>query len=251
VCLKRVPAPGARINVTADGQAVDTANLGFTMSPHEECALEAGLALVEAHGGSVTALTLGPVDAEEQLRYAASLGVGAVVLVPIDELDWDPQRTAHGITAAITELEAADGAFDLVVFGNESSDSGGFQVGIRVARAQSRPMVTGAKGIRVDGDMVRVQREVDGVQEVYELPLPAMVGVKEGINLPRYPSLPGRLRAKRAVIERLQPEYCAEGLRKQLLRVPAGQAKRAEVLGTGADAVPAMIRLLEELGVLT
>ena len=133
VCIKRVPAPGARINVTPDGQAVDTANLGFTMSPHEECALEAGLQLVEAHGGSVTALTLGPTEAEEQLRYAASLGVGAVVLLPIGELDWDPQRTARAIIAAITELEAAGGPFDLVLFGNESADSGGFQVGVRVA----------------------------------------------------------------------------------------------------------------------
>jgi len=74
VSVKRVPAPGARINVTEDGLAVDTTNLGFTMSPHEECALEAGLRLVELYGGSVTALTLGPPEAEEQLRYAASLG---------------------------------------------------------------------------------------------------------------------------------------------------------------------------------
>ena len=149
VCVKRVPAPGARINVTADGQAVDTTNLGFTMSPHEECTLEAALQLVEEHGGVVTALTLGPPEAEEQLRYAASLGVGTVVLLPVDGPDWDPQRTARALTAAIGELEAADGPFDLVLFGNEAADSGGFQVGIRVARALGRPMVTGAKGLTV------------------------------------------------------------------------------------------------------
>ena len=95
VCIKRVPAPGARINLTADGQAVDTTNLGFTMSPHEECALEAGLGLVETHGGSVTALTVGPPEAEEQLRYAASLGVDGVALVPTDGTDWDPQRNIY------------------------------------------------------------------------------------------------------------------------------------------------------------
>ncbi len=245
-----MPAPGARINVTADGQAVDTANLGFTMSPHEECALEAGLALVEAHGGSVTALTLGPVDAEEQLRYAASLGVGAVVLVPIDDLDWDPQRTARAITTAITELEAADGPFDLVVFGNESADSGGFQVGIRVARAQARPMVTGAKGIRVEGDVVRVQREIDGVQEVYELPLPAMVGVKEGVNLPRYPTMKGRLASRKAVVNSTPVAAAAGGQTMVHLMPPPEQASHLVVLGEGPAAAPAVVDVLVERGVL-
>ena len=73
VCVKRVPAPGARINVTADGQDVDSAHLGFTTSPHEECAVEEAVRLTEVHGGAVTVLTLGPVEAEEQLRYACLL----------------------------------------------------------------------------------------------------------------------------------------------------------------------------------
>src|SRR6188508_2517860 len=101
VCVKRVPAPGARINVTADGQAVDTAFLGFTTSPHEECAVEAAVQLVEAHGGTATVLTVGPLVADEQLRYAASVGADRLVLVPTDGSDIDPQRTAAAITAAI------------------------------------------------------------------------------------------------------------------------------------------------------
>ncbi|HSB85988.1 MAG TPA: hypothetical protein VLD86_06765, partial [Ilumatobacteraceae bacterium] len=126
--MKRVPAPGARINITADGQAVDTAFLGFAMSPHEECAVEEAVQLVEKHGGDATVLTLGPAEADEQLRYAASLGVAKAVLLAIDGPDWDPQRTASAITAAINDIEAGDGPFDLILFGNESADSGGFQV---------------------------------------------------------------------------------------------------------------------------
>ena len=76
VCAKRVPAPGTRINVTADGLAVDTSFLGFTTSPHEECAVEAAVQLVEQHGGTTTVLTVGPPEAEEQLRYAVSVGIG-------------------------------------------------------------------------------------------------------------------------------------------------------------------------------
>ena len=92
--------------------------------------------------------------------------------------------------------------------------------------------------------------ELDG-NAVADVSLPAVISVKEGINLPRYPSLPGRLRAKRAAIEQSVPEWHPEGLRKERLRVPPGETKRAEVLGTGADAVPALVALLDDLGVLS
>jgi electron transfer flavoprotein beta subunit len=89
------------------------------------------------------------------------------------------------------------------------------------------------------------------MEEAYSLPLPAVVTVKEGINLPRYPSLPGRLRAKRATVERSSPAWAAEGLRKEALRVPVSAQHQATVLGHGADAVPDLVRVLDELGVLS
>ena len=155
VCVKRVPAPGARINITPDGQEIDTTHLAFTTSPHEECAVEAAAQLVEQHGGEATVLTLGPPEAEEQLRYAVSVGMTKAVLLPITEGDWDPQRIAQAITAAIQQIEATDGAFDLILFGNESADSGGFQVGIRVAHALGRPMVNGGKGLTVEWKLLK------------------------------------------------------------------------------------------------
>jgi electron transfer flavoprotein alpha/beta subunit len=131
-CVKRVPAPGARIVLTADGRGIDTRNLGFTTSPHEECAVEEAIRLVEANGGGATVLTVGPAAADEQLRYAVSVGVGTAVLVTHASLDggdgveseWDAQATARAIADAIGGLEAADGPFDLVLFGNESADTG-------------------------------------------------------------------------------------------------------------------------------
>ena len=246
-----MPAPGARINLTADGQAVDTTNLGFTMSPHEECALEAGLALVEVHGGSVTALTVGPPEAEEQLRYAASLGVADVALVVNDGSDWDPQRTARAIASAVEELETgSDVAFDLIVFGNESADSGGFQVGIRVARALDRPMITGAKGLTVTDAVASIRREIDGVQEVYEIPLPAVVGVKEGINLPRYPTMKGRLASRKADVGAIDADGEAGGQAMVTLLSPPEVASHLVVLGDGVPAAPAVVDVLDELGLL-
>lgn len=250
VCVKRVPAPGAKINITADGQAVDTAYLAFTTSPHEECAVEAAVQLVEQHGGESTVLTLGPAEADEQLRYAASIGVNKAVLLPIDTTDWDPQRTAAAIAAAIRDLEAADGAFDLVLFGNESADSGNFQVGVRVAHALSRPIVNGIKGIDVQGDTIRAKREGDAGVEVYAVPTPCVLGVKEGINLPRYPTLKGRLASKKVEVAQVSPQGEAGGQQMITLLQAAEQVSQTIMLGSGPEAAPAVVDLLEELGLL-
>ncbi len=252
VCVKRVPAPGSRINVTADEQSVDATNLGFTTSPHEECAVEAAVQLVETHGGVATVMTLGAPEAEEQLRYAASVGVERAVLVTVsDPSSWDPQRTARALGDAIKAVEARDGAFDLVLFGNESADSGGFQVGIRVAHALGRPIVNGAKGIDVTDDTVTVRRPIDTGNEVYELPRPAVVGVKEGINLPRYPTMKGRLSSKKVGVEVIEGEAAAGGQARIKLHRPPEKVSNTIILGNGPEAAGAVVDLLAELGVLS
>src|SRR4051812_21472736 len=147
VCVKRVPATGGRIVLTPDGLDIDTRFLGFTVSPHEECAVEEAVRIVEARGGSSTVLTLGPAVAEEQLRDAMAIGIDRAILLETDGRDWDPVATARAIVAAIRAQEAANGPFDLILFGNESADSGGFQVGIRVAATLGRPCVTGVKAL--------------------------------------------------------------------------------------------------------
>ena len=146
-------------------------------------------------------LTLGPPEAEEQLRDAMALGVDRAIHLVSDGEEWDPQATAGAIVEAIRADEAANGPFDLVFFGNESADSGDYQVGIRVAYALGRPVATGLKGVAVDGETVRCEQEVAGGRDVYELPLPAVVTVLEGLNLPRYPSVPAKLRAQRKPVD--------------------------------------------------
>jgi electron transfer flavoprotein beta subunit len=250
--VKRVPAPGARINITNDGQAVDTAYLGFTMSPHEECAVEEAVRLVEQHGGTATVMTLGPAEADEQLRYAASLGIANAVLLRTDGIDWDPQRTARALHGAIVEIETTDGPFDLILFGNESADSGGFQVGIRVAHALGRPVVNGIKGIDADVErgVLTARREADAGVEVYELGLPAVLGVKEGINLPRYPTLKGRLASKKVAVREITAHAEPGGQSMIRLQPAAEQVSSTVVLGHGPAAAPAVVDMLTEIGVL-
>ena len=249
VCVKRVPAPGARINITADGQQVDTAFLGFTVSPHEECAVEQAVQLIEKHGGDVTVLTLGPAEAEEQLRTAVSTGATKAVLVPIDTTDWDSQKTSEALAKVIAELETANSKYDLILFGNESADSCGYQVGIRVALKLGRPIVNGAKGLEVESGTATIRRESDAGVEIYKLKTPACVGVKEGINLPRYPTMKGRLASKKVAIAQSAMTAETGGLKLITLQRPAERASNTKILGTGPEAASAVVDLLEELGV--
>ena len=252
VCVKRVPMVGGKIVVTADGQDVDTRMSGFTVSPHEECAVEEAVQLTERLGGTVSVLTLGPPEAADQLRDMLALGASRAVLLETDGSEWGPVATAEEIAAAAQRRAAGpDGPYDLLLFGNEAADTGGYQVAVRVAHALGLPCATGIKNIDITDGRVLARREYLGTEELFDLPLPAVISVKEGINLPRYPSLPGRLRAKRAAVERHPVQWRGEGLRKTRLRVPEGESRRADILGTGPDAVPALVRLLDELGVLS
>jgi electron transfer flavoprotein beta subunit len=250
VCVKRVPMVGGKIVLTADGQEVDTRMSGFAISPHEECAVEEAVQITERLGGTVSVLTLGPAAAADQLREALALGAKRAVLLETDGREWGPVATAAAIVAEVHRRAAAGAGYDLVLLGNEAADTGDYQVGARVAHALGWPCATGIKNLEIVSDGARARREYRGTEELFEVGLPAVITVKEGINLPRYPSLPGRLRAKRADIETHQPQWQAEGLRKRSLRVPETERKQATVLGTGADAVPALVNVLEDLGVL-
>ena len=246
VSVKRVPLTGGRIVLTEDEQEIQTRHLGFTISPHEECAVEEAVQVTERLGGTVSVLTLGPEAAIDQLRDALALGAHRAVLLETDGREFGPIATAAAIAAEVREH-----GYDLVLLGNEAADTGDYQVGIRLAHELGWPVATGIKNLTVSPDGVVARREYRGVEEAYELPLPAVVTVKEGINLPRYPSLPGRLRAKRAAVETSSPAWAAEGLRKESLRVPASSKHQAAVLGHGVGAVPDLVRVLDELGVLS
>jgi electron transfer flavoprotein beta subunit len=154
------------------------------------------------------------------------------------------------LAEGIGELEAAGGHFDLILFGNESADAGGYQVGIRVAHGLGRPVISGIKGIAIEEGAVVARRETDAGFEVYRLPLPAVVAVKEGINLPRYPTLPSRLKAKKAEVTVVEPSLAPGGLRMLRLVNPPEVATSTTILGHGPDAAPAVADLLEDLGLL-
>ena len=250
VCVKRVPFTGGKMVLNADSTALETRHLGFTISPHEECGVEEAVRIVEAQGGESVVLTLGPAEAVEQLRDAMALGIDRGLHLQTDTREWDGEATAAAITDAIRADEASSGPFDLVFFGNESADAGGYQVGLRVAYALGRPCVTGLKGVKVEGSNVRCEQDTGAGRDVYVVSLPAVVTVKEGLNLPRYPSVPGRMRAARKPVATSSPARSDSRLGLVRLAVPGGAGRRAERLGSGAAAAPAVVEMMKKAGIV-
>ena len=251
VCIKRVPDTGARFALTSDGQDIDSRNLEFTISPHEECAIEEAIRIQEKYGGNTWVLTLGPEAAAEQIREALAKGIDRGVLLETDGTEWDSQSTSQAIVNAIKSIEESGAKIDLVLFGNESADSGDYQVGVRVAAAIDWPCITGIKAIEFQDPQIIAKREAPGGWEVFRLDLPVVLAVREGINMPRHPSLRGIMTSKKKEIARVKPVKPAQMLIKRKLRKPQEKSGEVQILGHGREAVPAVLAKLKELGVLS
>jgi electron transfer flavoprotein beta subunit len=249
VCIKRVPDAAGEVTLTADAQAVDARFVGFTINAHENCAVELAVRIAADTGGTATVLTLGTDDAVEQLRTALGLGCSAAVLIETDPVGFGPADVAREI-AAVVEAHAAQGRpYDLVLLGNDAADTGDFQVGIRLAYALGRPVVNGAGTVEVSGETATARvAGPDGV-ETYAVPLPAVVTVLEGGVEPRYPTISGRMKAKKVKIETAAPQRVPGGSGRVRLLLPPAQPSAVDVLGEGPDAAKAMVDLLEKLGV--
>jgi electron transfer flavoprotein beta subunit len=249
VCIKRVPDTGGDVTLTADGQSVDARYLGFTVSAHENCAVELAVRIAADTGGTATVLTLGTDDAVEQLRAALGVGCSSAVLVEADPAGYGPADVAREIAAVVRDGDAAGSPWDLVLLGNDAADTGDFQVGIRLAYALGRPVVNGASTLTVGGGVATAQvAGPDGV-ETYVVPLPAVVTVLEGGVEPRYPTITGRMKAKKAKVEVVAPHGEPQGSGRVRLLLPPAQPSAVEVLGEGPDAAKAVVDLLQKLGV--
>jgi len=250
VCIKRVVDSSGEVVLTEDAQAVDGRFAGFTTSSHEECAVELAVQVATATAGRAAVVTLGDADAVEQLRTALAVGCTAATHVEADPSTFGPADVARELAAVVRDHASAGEGHDLVLLGNDAADSGDFQVGIRLAYELGWPVVNGVAEVRVeDGEVVASGDGPDG-RETYRVPLPAVVTVLEGGVEPRYPSVPGRMKAKKVEIEQRAPVAEPVGPRRVRLLLPPPQPSDVQILGKGADAAPAVVDLLEKLGVL-
>ena len=198
VGIKRVVDPYVKVRVKADGSGVDLANAKMAINPFCEIAVEEAIRMKEAVTASeVVVVSVGPSQAQEQLRTALALGADRGILVETEEpLD---SLVIAKILKVISENESAD----LVILGKQSIDSDNNQTGQMLAALCEWPQGTFACKAEVEGDGITVTREIDGGEQTVRLSLPAVVTTDLRLNEPRYASLPNIMKAKKKPIEEI------------------------------------------------
>ncbi|CAI8982401.1 Electron transfer flavoprotein subunit beta [Brevibacillus sp. IT-7CA2] len=170
----------------------------FIINPYDEYAVEEAIKLKEDHGGEVTVISVGPDRSESALRTALAMGADKAVLVDDESLFGDEFTIAKVLAAVAKKV-----GFDIIIGGQMAVDSGAGQGGPRLAEELGINHVSTAVKLAVDGTNVRVERDVEGDLEVVETSLPVLITAQQGLNEPRYPSLPGIMKAKKKPLDRL------------------------------------------------
>jgi electron transfer flavoprotein beta subunit len=185
--------------VIQNGQ-ISEVNVEFILNPYDEYAVEEAVKIKEDSGAEITVLTVGPTRSESVLRTALAMGADKGIIVELEE-EADEYAIAKIIKAAIKGQE-----YDLVLGGNMAVDSGSGQVAIRVAEELGIPQVSTITKLSLDGSKAIVERDIEGDVEVIEVNLPFLATAQQGLNEPRYPSLPGIMKSKKKPLERFTLE---------------------------------------------
>jgi electron transfer flavoprotein beta subunit len=240
VCLKRVPDTTTKIVIAPDGKAIDESGVKFVPNPYDEYAIEEALKLKDAAGsGETVVYSLGGEAAQETIRAALAMGIDRGVL-----LQGTPTADGLEVARALTaELKA--GNFDLILFGKLAVDDYNHQVGGMVAELLELPCITAVAHLVVANGALEAEREIEGGIEQVTASLPAVLTCDKGLNTPRLPSLKGIMAAKKKPLES-RPAHLGAGTLTALgLSLPP-ERKPGQIVGEGAEAVPALVRLLRE-----
>ena len=223
VCVKAVPDMESRFKIKSDHSHIDDEGLIYKMNSFDECAVEEALKIKEKHGGEVLILSLGDEKTKHVMRKAFAMGAERGVLLS------DPAFSdSHAITVAkLFKAALTDFKPDLVLTGIQAEDDQQAQVGPALAESLGLPHVTVATKVEVstDAKKVTVHRELEGGSlEIVEIDLPLLITIQTGINIPRYPSLPGIMKAKKKEIKELKLSDL--GLSQDVVGVAASPVKR-------------------------
>ncbi|WP_068785855.1 electron transfer flavoprotein subunit beta/FixA family protein [Paenibacillus phocaensis] len=228
------------------GDKVSEDGVKFVINPYDEYAVEEALRLKEEQGGTVTVVSAGPERAAEALRTALAMGADEAVRIATEAIDTDEYSISRLLAAFLQTLDV-----DLVLGGNFSVDNGAGQVAVRIAKLLSLPHVSSITKLIVNGDRATVVRDAEGDAETLEVTLPAVFTAQQGLNEPRYPSLPGIMKAKKKPFRELSlsdlglsdREIALKTQRIALSLPPARQAGKL-LSGTPAEQAAELVQLL-------
>jgi len=239
VCVSHVPDTATRIKVGNDGKTIDTTGVTFVVNPYDEFAIEEALKTKEALGGEVVAISLGGEQNKETIRKALAMGVDSGVLLK----DESP-RDSLSVAKALAEEIKAQGA-EIVFFGKQSVDYDNSIVGQLTAELLEYNSITVAVSLKIEGDKVIAEREIEGGKEIVETTLPVVITAQKGLNEPRYASLKGIMAAKRKTIEEKPAAEFENKVEILRMKNPPEKAP-GKIVGTDASAAAELVRLLRE-----
>jgi len=241
VPVKRVIDYNVKPRVKADGSGVDLANVKMSMNPFDEIAVEEAIRLKEAGAiEEIVAVSIGPAKAQETLRTALAMGADSAVLVETDE-EVEPLAVAKILKAVAAEVEPG-----LIILGKQAIDDDSNQTGQMLAALMELPQGTFASKVEMDGDHVKVTREVDGGLETVRLSTPAIITTDLRLNEPRYASLPNIMKAKKKPLETKTPaDYGVDiAPRLKTLKVSEPPVRQAGVKVADVDELVAKLKAM-------
>ncbi|NHM30528.1 electron transfer flavoprotein subunit beta/FixA family protein [Neobacillus terrae] len=187
--------------ITISGGKINEDGAEFIINPYDEYAVEEAIQVRDAQGGEVTVVSVGDEETEKQLRTALAMGADKAVLINTED---DVENGDQFTTAKILAEYLKDKDADLIIGGNVAIDGGSGQVAPRVAEMLGISYVTTITNLEINGTTATVTRDVEGDSEVIETTLPLLVTAQQGLNEPRYPSLPGIMKAKKKPLDELE-----------------------------------------------
>jgi len=241
VPVKRVIDYNVKPRVKMDGSGVDLANVKMSMNPFDEIAVEEAIRLKEKGAATeIIAVSIGETKAQETLRTALAMGADRAILI-VSETEVEPLGVAK-LLAKVVEEEGAG----LVILGKQAIDDDSNQTGQMLAALTGRPQGTFASKVEIDGDEVKVTREVDGGLETVSLKAPAIITTDLRLNEPRYASLPNIMKAKSKPLAQKTPaDYGVDvSPRLKTLKVTEPAKRSAGIKVSDVDELVAKLKAM-------
>jgi electron transfer flavoprotein beta subunit len=240
VCVKEVPDTEAYIKIASDQKSIDESDITFIMNPYDEYAVEEALKIQENSGGETTAICMGSERANEILRSAVAMGIENPVRIKCDDMIIDGLTTAKVLANALKDME-----FDLLIMGKEAIDTGNMQIGPILGHLLDLPCITLVTKLEINDGKVIAERELENGTEVIEAQLPCIITAQKGLNEPRYPSLRGKMMAKKKEIDEREITVDEPNVKLVTLAYPQDRGE-SKIVGEGPEAVSELVRLLRE-----
>jgi len=240
VCIKQVPDTETKVKVSGDKKWIEEGEINYILNPYDEFAVEEGLKIVEANGGEVTIISLGPDQVTSAIRSALAMGATKAIHIKTNSIPLDPMATADAVSQVLN-----DGNYDLIILGKQAIDDDNQQIGPILSEKLGIPAANVVTKLEIDGNMIKADRQIEGGFEKIECSLPAIVTAQRGLNEPRYASLKGIMAAKKIQIEEKSVSIPDDKIEILEINYPP-EKPPGKIVGEGTDAVPELIRLLKE-----